>query len=66
MSTSVFSSARTSQFGWVRRASATAMARGERRPLHRGSALGDIRMGGVGAGSRISSALSFGALLARR
>lgn len=56
---------RYAQFGWVQRATALAMARGVRRPLH-GGPLADVRMDAVGSGARQRPALLMEALLSRR
>lgn len=56
---------RPGQFGWVRRASAVAMARGARRPFFAGGALSDIRMGGVGVGPRLRPDLLIATLFSR-
>lgn len=56
---------RYAQFGWAQRATAVAMARGVRRPLH-GGPLADVRMDAVGSGARQRPALLMEALLARR
>ncbi len=54
------------RLGWVRRASAVAMARGTRRPLGAyAGALGDVRMGGIGSARLSRPDLVVDALLRR-